>query len=361
MRKLLLILLLIATTAEARLRRTGFEAIRPLGMGNAFLALADDQNMLWYNPAALARVQGVHAHLLDLTLGVDSFDTLSRLLDSILEGNFDANIRTDIQYTRMNAANTFITPYFGVSLFADSATFMDLQNLSSEAVDILSKNDVGAIIGVGLPIGKNFSLGFSVRLFQRFGIDEYLTPLELLTKLGGIPSGDFLDAVFTVLQDDITTGYAFGVNLGALFTVPFTPKEMKWTIGATFDDFGNTSFTAFSGTNAPNTIPATLNFGTAFQYQLSRSNTLNLAFDWRDSLGSDPLFKRLHAGIEMRFPGVSLRAGVYQGRPTAGVSFEALPHTRINFTTYGVELGDSIWTREHRWFCLAQAIVVPPF
>ncbi|MEZ4749810.1 MAG: hypothetical protein R3B54_04045 [Bdellovibrionota bacterium] len=131
---------------------------------------------------------------------------------------------------------------------------------------------------------------------------------------------------------------------------------MKWTLAATLDDFANTNFTAVGGANAPDPINATLNFGTAFQYTLSRSNTLNLTFDWRDFLGSDPVFKRLHMGIEMKFPGLALRAGVYQGRPTAGVSFEALPHTRINFTTYAVELGDSLWTREHRWY-LAQAII----
>ncbi|MEZ4749809.1 MAG: hypothetical protein R3B54_04040 [Bdellovibrionota bacterium] len=225
MRSYLLILILFATSAEARLRRNGFEGLRPLGMGNAFIALSDDQNMLWYNPAALARVRGVHSHLIDVTLGVDSLDTLSRLLDSILEGNFDENIRTDTQYTRINAAHSFITPYFGISLFADSQTFMDLQELTSEAVDIVSKNDVGAIVGVGLPIGDNFSLGFSLRLFQRFGIDEYLTPLELLAKLGGIPAGDFLDAVFSVLQGRYHHGLCFRFEHGSALTVPFTPEK----------------------------------------------------------------------------------------------------------------------------------------
>ena len=96
--------LILVMSAEARIRRVGFEGIRPLGMGNAFIALVDDQNVLWYNPAGLARVEGLHAHLMDYSLGVDSLDTLGRLSDSILSGDFDSNIRTDSQYTRLNFA-----------------------------------------------------------------------------------------------------------------------------------------------------------------------------------------------------------------------------------------------------------------
>ena len=236
---------------------------------------------------------------------------------------------------------------------------MDIQNLVSSNVDIVSNNDVGAIVAFGLPIGKMFSIGVSTRLFMRFAIDEFLTPAELLAKLGGIPSGDFLSAVFSVLEDDATQGYALGLNVGALATLPFTARNLKWTVGATIEDFANTKFTSLSGT-APNTVNATVNMGTAFQYKLNRKQNLNLTFDWRDILGSDPLFKRLHLGLEMNFTGFSLRTGIYQGRPSAGISINALPHTRINFTTYGVELDDSIWTREDRWYLLQFIIGFTP-
>lgn len=360
-RWLLLILLFIGAQAEARLRRNGFEGLRPLGMGNAFLAVADDQNILWYNPAALARVEGVHVQMLDLTLGVDSLDTLSRLAGAALDGNFDDSIRTDTQYVRLNAATSLVTPYFGISLFANSHTFLDLQNLTSEAVDIDSKTDLGVIAGVGLPIGEVLSIGFSLRVFQRFAIDEYLTPLDLLAKLGGIPAGDFLSAVFSALQDDVTTGYALGLNVGAFAIMPFTPRNMKWTLAATLDDFGNTNFQGVGGSTAPDPITASLNFGTAFNYELSRKSRLTISFDWRDFFGSDELFKRLHFGMEFRGAGFSLRGGLYQGRPTAGLSFEALPHTRLNFTTYAAELGDSLWAREHRWYLLQAVIGFTPF
>ncbi len=35
-----------------------YRGIRPLGMGNAFITVADDENTLFYNPAGLNDVKG---------------------------------------------------------------------------------------------------------------------------------------------------------------------------------------------------------------------------------------------------------------------------------------------------------------
>ena len=43
--------------------------VRPLGMGNAFVAVADDFNSLFYNPAGLARLKFGFAMNIDKEIG----------------------------------------------------------------------------------------------------------------------------------------------------------------------------------------------------------------------------------------------------------------------------------------------------
>ena len=47
---------LVAIPASAGPAAPFLPGIRPLGMGNAFVAVADDRNALHYNPAGLARI-----------------------------------------------------------------------------------------------------------------------------------------------------------------------------------------------------------------------------------------------------------------------------------------------------------------
>ena len=53
----LIALMVVASFAQARELPKFFEGVRPLGMGGAFTAVADDENALFYNPAGLARVR----------------------------------------------------------------------------------------------------------------------------------------------------------------------------------------------------------------------------------------------------------------------------------------------------------------
>lgn len=53
---LLFIMSFMAATAGAAFKDPGFLA-RPIGMGGAFTAIADDVNSVWYNPAGLTNVQ----------------------------------------------------------------------------------------------------------------------------------------------------------------------------------------------------------------------------------------------------------------------------------------------------------------
>ncbi len=54
--------------------------VRPLAMGNAFVAVADDHNALFYNPAGLARLQSWSMEIINPTIGI-SANTIATIQD----------------------------------------------------------------------------------------------------------------------------------------------------------------------------------------------------------------------------------------------------------------------------------------
>ena len=367
MKKTLLILILcLAPVAKAEFLRTPYPGVRPMGMGNAFLAISDDNNALWYNPAALARVKSYNVSLLDTSLGVDSVDTFNRIYAAIFQGDFNNLVRPDQQYMRVNLRPTFLMPYFSLSFFSHGTSFMRLSNLTdlNANVDLYGFNDVGVAAGVGIPLGPYLSVGATVRGFQRTGIDAVLTGVDLLMAMG-LPvtppsQAQVISAVFQQVQTLMGGGLGLGLDLGMLFQVPLPKGYPKWSLAAVVDDFGKTTFRPFLLTNAPKRVDTTIHFGTALQYELGKYGQFNLSFDYRNAFESVALVKQLNLGVEYRQPKFGLRGGLSQGYLTFGASIEFPPSTRIHFSSSASELGASLWQQEYRVFMMQIAIGFNP-
>jgi hypothetical protein len=104
--------------------------IRPLGMGNAFVAVADDRNALSYNPAGLAHVTRTQLSGIGVNAGVDSrffevidfvranrdafsnFDNVDREFYDSLAPYDDRWVVTDAR-----ASADFVRPYFGLGVY----------------------------------------------------------------------------------------------------------------------------------------------------------------------------------------------------------------------------------------------------
>lgn len=357
MKKTLFILLgLMTLKAEARLLRVPFEGVRPTGMGNAFLSLADDQNMLWYNPAALAKNKKWRFNLFDFTMGFDSLTTLEQMRALIFDGNSDDLVSDDITYLRMALKPALFGPNFGVALYTNSQGFFEIRNLDLPEVDVYAFSDIAAIAGVGIPIGPNFSVGVSARAIYRTSVDATITTVDLLSELGGITEEDFMNAVYARLESLSGMGYGFGLNLGAHLEVPTGKGGPRVAAAFTIEDFGDTSFTAMGSENAPTAIPQSVNFGSSVSYKSSKNNEVNFAIDFRHLFEGYSLGQMSHVGLEWKHKAFSFRAGLYQLYPTFGFSFEVLPHTKIHMSSYAVEIGDESSPYSHRWW-LVQAII----
>ncbi|MBI1860150.1 MAG: hypothetical protein HYR96_04435 [Deltaproteobacteria bacterium] len=368
--KRLILILLLAHQAHGYLVRTQYEGIRPTGMGNAYLALADDSNSVWYNPAGLAKQKKWGMNLLDANGAWDSQDTLNRLKNALFNGDNANLLRPDTEMVRFGIFPKFFAPYFTFGLFEQINSFTDvgtvstndILNITAPSVDIFTFNDLGAIAGLGFPFGPYLNFGASVRFFSRTGINSSISPNDLLASLNLTDPTQFNSAVFTFLRNLLRTGYAIGLNVGFLGEVPLPRGYPKWTVAAAAEDVGVTTFRGLTaGILAPEPIISTYSAGTALQYTLTKHTVLNIALDLRNLLEDHPDFKLVHFGAEVRHKFFALRGGVSMGHLTYGASLEFPPHTRIHFSSYAIELANNLLERQQRYYMMQFIVGMNPF
>ena len=354
----------LSKPALATFQRFDYQGVRALGMGEAFIALADDSDAIWYNPAGLARISGGHVNIFDLTVGYDSRDTMNRMFNAFFKSQSNALLRTDTEFMRLGIAPKFVTKYLGFSLFNNfqsSSDLFDIQSINA-TVDIWAFNDTGAIGAMGLPIGDYISVGGSARGFVRGSIDSHLSALELLNQVGATPD-NFTSTITKSLTKAIGAGYALGFNAGILLRVPLKVDSPKVVFGATYNDIGMTSFRGLSGVNKPKPIPPSLNFGTAWTYKLNPNSTITYAIDtlrWFEKKYTLPIHERIRAGVEFKYRKFSLRTGTEHGYWSWGFGWFPAPHTKIMFGSYAVELGEYRYTENQRHYQLQIAIGFNP-
>jgi hypothetical protein len=363
MKKFAAFILLFTLSAQAELVRIPNLGVRPAGMGNAFLALSNDNNALWYNPAGLARVNNYHFNLLDTSLGIDGLDTLTRIGNAVFSGNTANLVSSDKQFMRAHFRPTFTMPYFAIALYNQLNSFVQLNNLLalSGSVDLYTFNDLGVAMGFAIPMSQYVSVGATTRVFSRTGVDSRITTLDLLAQTGAPTEAALMAAAYSEIMSIAGVGLGLAVDAGMMASIPLPKGYPRWTLAAVVNDINGTYFRALPSYTAPTRVNPTLHVGTALEYEMGkRKGHINLALDYRNCFENTIVAKQLNFGVEYKHPYFGIRAGFSQGYPTAGLSLEFPPHTRIHFATYAVELGASMWTQFQRWYLLQFVIGFNP-
>lgn len=338
-------------------------------MGNAYVALADDSNALWQNPAGLAYVQGTHVNLIDTTLSVDSMDTLIRIKNLLFASDAENFLRLDTQYQAFNFKPVLTTKYFGLSLYNNTFGFFDTKNVdilgyTVPSADVYAFNDTGLIAGFGIPVTPYFSFGASARLMMRTAIDANLSAQELVSQLGLSSIEEFESAIYNSLKRLAGNGYGIGLNMGTMLKIPLTSGKDSTMLhlAGVVEDVGQTGFTSLT-TTLPAPPPIRTNYiaGAAILWPYTKNSRITFSAELRHLELPVGLNKKAHMGLEFKHKYYGLRIGFEQGYPTAGLSWELLPHTRVHFATYGKELGDSFRERSQRWYMLQLVIGFRPY
>ncbi|MFZ5864067.1 MAG: hypothetical protein ACOYXR_14680 [Nitrospirota bacterium] len=299
-----------------------YQGIRPLGMGGAFTAVADDENAMMYNPAGLNKIKGFGRF--------DLLNPLAAISTNTIEFAQDLQDVADAQDETQQAilAADLLDKWLGERFHARAAVFPNLtvhnfgvgvlgqgqfdgavhNAAGSNALDIRGGYDIAGVVSGAMgfsPFGSTLRVGVTGKYVQRSLLDQSYTANDLVQQ-------DGID-----LDRDLLDGSGFGFDAGVIlgFPLPLSPS-----VGVAVQNIGDVDL------GDAGILPQQINMGVALEPSLGFGR-LTLAADMLDvtkELGADnDMGKRLHAGAEFAFPAVlSLRVGMNQGYLAAGATMD---------------------------------------
>ncbi|TWI75398.1 hypothetical protein LZ24_00850 [Desulfobotulus alkaliphilus] len=343
---LILLLFFFSASAFAAPYSRFYTGVRPLGMGGAFTAVADDQNTIFYNPAGLSRINGLTIGLLNPAVGIgeNGLDMIQDIDDTNMD---DTGEVTELlrKYTGKHIhLHGSLTPHIGfriknfgamVSAFAIANMDSQVRNPVYPEFHMDAHVDIGGIGGVGVmvPGGNNLRAGLSYKAISRESLREVYTPAQ-------IAADNFDD----ILEDDRKSGSGSSFDLGLIYTLPWE-KYFQTDIALVAQNLPSIEF------DEGEKLETEWIAGVAIQKKLGPFALL-AALDYRDftkNIKTDnDIGKRLHMGAEIKFKElVSLRGGFNQGYPTLGAGLD-LWILKFDAVMYSEEVGAYAGQREDK-------------
>ncbi len=324
---------LVPSISAAGVAGPRLPGIRPLGMGDAFVAVCDDRNTLHYNPAGLAKLRAWSISGIGVYGGVDNefFEVIDfieenedvfadadlidqEFIDS-LEPYDDRWVATDA-----HAFADFTRNGFGIGAFTAGRLQVKAdRGIYEPRVSFNVSDDIVGLVGGAMDLGRfDLSVGATAKgVWRRETTDDLAA-----SEVAEFEFGDVIDR----LQGSEA---GFALDLGAMWHRP----ESRITAGGVLRNLGIV---------AGEPIAAELDLGVAWRtFEGSGAvRSVLLAADFADAADFDEAFgSRVHVGAEVRLPVVSLRAGFNQGYPSIGVTLSSRVFS-LNYAFYGRELGE---------------------
>ncbi|MGA1875758.1 MAG: hypothetical protein ACMUIA_09115 [bacterium] len=309
-----------------------WKGIRPLGMGGAFTAIADDHNALFYNPAGLDKIVRPSFAVLNplIEIGEEGQDLYHDIHSTDLDDSSEvSNLLRDYMGSRQHVRSAlfphFVRKHYGFGILAHLGIDAEVNNLQYPEVNTSAALDIAGVGGLGFSFLTNHALrlGLSAKYIQRQKIEETYTAVQ-------ISSHDFED----IIEDDLMEGSGFGFDLGAMYTFPLF---LEPTVALVIQNIGGIDL------DEAGEIPQQINLGTAIHYE-NGPLSLQAGMDFMDVMQEvneheDDFFRRLHLGTEScLWNRLSLRIGLYQGYGSFGLGLN-LWILKLDYANYAEELG----------------------
>ena len=378
-----IMLMFVSLSTRAEEPPSEIEFVRPLGMGGAFTAVADDHNIFNFNPAGMVQRTGAQVTLLEIAGGIseDTLDAIDFVSDNEDKLTNYENLTPAEQFALLNEIQTDIASLNPrVNVAADVASFVSGPSFLGLPVHV----GFGAL-GV---INSSFRLDAGV-LVPNLDFDvnnDVVIPISLAKRWeapwiipGRIGVGLTAKAIsrrqvkredLSVLQLDdieeppIAEGRGVGADVGLLYQ----PTD-RFNFGLMIRDAGGTRL-SFDKVDAENgysalrerdtVIRPRTNMGIAIVpetllWLLPTTDRWTFALDVRDVFNhdehvffengfrrpfGDDLYERVHMGAEFRYWFFRFRGGAYQGYPSFGLGLD-IPFLKLDYAYYSRELGDN--------------------
>lgn len=334
MKIFLIILFLSFNTFAIELFQTG-QTTRQIGMGGTSIAWARGADALFFNPAALARVNGFTFKMVEFGPGVSTNSTdLAQSFSSSFSQQDINELYGEKVFADATGYTGVVIPYFGVGGYSNNTLLMSFNNPSFPTFNVDFVSDYSYVFGAAIPINDHFSLGLSGRHVKRWqGYSDIL-----VSSLVGNNAEDVLRANL------LNRGKGNALDLSALYTI-----KGNWTVdlAAVWKDVGDTKFNATQSVG-PDRQENNLIFGLSAQKEIGLMSWTN-AIEYKFVRNSGDITKKIHLGTELSLAFVDLRAGYNQGYLSYGVGLD-LWLLQIDLAKYTAELGASAGqTRSDRY------------
>lgn len=207
----------------------GYPTPRPMGLGGAFTAVANDESAFWTNPAGIARVRKARSrktvHILKLpniTVGLNAASrsfygaiagtTSGGVADVIANSDFDAEKPF---YARAAAFPSILfdagkNQPAGFGIFQNSSMRFYIDKGTPTDARISSVADLGASFGYALTDASNrLTLGLTLRPTYRYAYEDTIPSSELKSR----------NALYKRIKADNNRGVGMGADVGLLYTL----------------------------------------------------------------------------------------------------------------------------------------------
>jgi long-subunit fatty acid transport protein len=319
-------------------------------MGNAFVAVADDEQAIFYNPAGLAGNTKYQFHYVAMDLGISSDVITSAASSSQAFSNLSGNTVNTLMgkniFAQATIAPSLITPNFGVSLLVDGqfALLSKNQALPQMTVGYETTNGIQAAYGIAVGGKKarnsrgELRIGGAAKMLWRRGGYHTLSLLEVLNLGPNTPrelAGNY--------------GRGIGVDLGSQYIYKLNPR-LTLAAGLVYTDIGDTTF----GEHA-DAVKGNLSSGLAATYEF-RGTKLILAADQRHMTDQTDWRKKMHIGATVQLPMMlQIYGGINQTSLSYGAAFDFWL-VRVTAYTYAEELGSFAFQDSSRRYVLKTAL-----
>jgi len=311
-----------------------------LGRGDTGIAVAYDQEAIFYNPAGLAQGKGIYKKVV---IGSPQLEFSSRGRDLYNKLYVQEKDQTETLKNEIGKPFHLGLSSLSAVVFRRAA----VGALFSSEANLLVKKDPeqGALEQLNANFAANQALTFS--LAEGFLNNKLLigaTGKYVKRNEGEIEAGiaDAANVSDLSTSDVLVEGAGTGADLGMMLITPENRWHTKYSAGLTVKNVGDTKIENDSGEEVSR-LKQTVNLGVAASLgtKLSRFKLLLDYWDLTGAVESNVL-KNIHIGSEISVADViGVTGGLNQGYSTAGI-YTDIYVFRVDVGYYGQEIGERV-------------------
>lgn len=316
-----------------------------LGRGDAGIAVADDHEAIFYNPAGIAQGQGIFRRAIFLSPAFEFSDDARNMMNALQDEDADVPevLRKRIgKNQHIGLYNTTSLVFRRAALSIFNAQTTDILVYKSPEAGGLEAVKAGLVAsnGIAFSLAQDFLkqslfVGATIKYLHRgtAKIDANITDAD---SLGNMDSSDLL-----------RVGIGTSIDLGVIYKLP---GLIQPSIAATINNVGTAKFRRMSDeAGTPETLKQAVNLGFAIQPQ-SRMSKFKLMADFWDiaSQVNKSTIKKLHLGADLSVLDlVGFTAGLSEGWSSAGLYMD-MRFMRFDSGIYIQEMADRAGVRPDR-------------